>query len=167
MTISFPAVCATAVVGLLLALTPLSPSHALSRPESVRASVDTPVDSAPVGDGTPQICAGQSNDHIHKWYVARNGIRVPLRCGRWDGKKGFGVRKLVAKDRWNTWYRGMITLTLRSPHQVTREGTTWIYQSRTFIDCDPQYHFRIVVQTKKIGGTKRMRGIITAYQKIE
>lgn len=160
--------CVIALVGILLTFAPAVPSLAATRRPPDRAVGSTRWADVPIGDdATPQICAEQSKDHIHKWYTARNGIRVPLRCGTWSGTKGFGLRKLVAKDRWNPWYRGMITLTLRSPYQVTRDGTTWVYQSRTFVDCDPPYHFRVVVQTRNTGGTKRMRGIVTAYQRFE
>lgn len=92
---------------------------------------------------------------------------MPLRCGTWSGNKGFGVRKLAAKGRWNPWFKAMIAITLRNPRSIEKEGTTWVYRTRTFWECTPSYHFRVVVQTAKVGGTKRMRGIITAYQKFE
>lgn len=33
-----------------------------------------------------------------------------------------------------------------------------------FEDCDPVYRFKVIVQTKNIGGTKLMRGVVTAYR---
>lgn len=110
-------------------------------------------------------CADRSMNSIKRYYDTRAG-KVPLRCGfhNYAKNKGFGVRHLEARGRYNVWYRGMIGATLGNPLTITREGTTFIYRTNYFEDCDPVYRFKVIVQTKNVGGTKLMRGVITAYK---
>lgn len=39
-----------------------------------------------------------------------------------------------------------------------------VVNRKYFTDCDPVYRFKVIVQTDNIGGTKLMRGVITAYK---
>ncbi len=110
-------------------------------------------------------CGDRSLNSIKRYYPTKAG-KVPLRCGfhNHEENKGFGVRHLEARGRYNVWFRGMIGATLESPASIKREGTTFIYRTKYFTNCDPVYRFKVVVQTKNIGGTRLMRGVITAYQ---
>lgn len=110
-------------------------------------------------------CGDRSLNSIKRYYPTKAG-KVPLRCGFHHHKKnkGFGVRHLEARGRYNVWYQGMMGATLASPASIKRDGTTFIYRTKYFTDCDPVYRFKVIVQTDNIGGTKLMRGIITAYK---
>ena len=102
---------------------------------------------------------------IKRYYQTKAG-KVPLRCGFHNHAKdrGFGVRHLEARGRYNVWHQGMIGATLATPKSIKREGTTFVYRTKYFTDCDPVYRFKVIVQTKNVGGTRLMRGVITAYQ---
>ena len=102
---------------------------------------------------------------IKRYYSTKAG-KVPLRCGFQNHRKnkGFGVRHLEARGRYNVWYQGMIGATLASPASIKRDRTTFVYRTRFFTECDPVYRFKVIVQTDNIGRTKLMRGVITAYK---
>lgn len=88
--------------------------------------------------------------------------KVPLRCGQCVNGRGWGLRKLVAKARWNIWFDSMIGATLQSPKKVRHEGTAYVYRTRWFTECDPVYRFKVVVETRAKDGKKM--GIVTAFQ---
>lgn len=110
-------------------------------------------------------CGDRSMNSIKRYYPTKAG-RVPLRCGfhNHTKNKGFGVRHLEARGRYNIWYQGMIGATLASPASIKSDGTTFVYRTEYFTDCDPVYRFKVIVQTKNVGGTRLMRGVITAYK---
>ncbi len=58
----------------------------------------------------------------------------------------------------------MIGATLVAPASISRDGTTFVYRTKYFTDGNPVYRFKFIVQTKNIGGTRLMRGVITAYK---
>lgn len=92
------------------------------------------------------------------------GRNVPIRCGYWNGVRGWGVQKLKAKSRWNVWYRGMIGATLENPRdRWAQNPTTDIYVTRWFTECDPVYRFRVVVNTSRKSGHAGMMGVVNAY----
>ncbi|MGI5352192.1 hypothetical protein ACQEU8_28970 [Streptomyces sp. CA-250714] len=96
-----------------------------------------------------------------------NGVEqestMPLRCGRWDPDTGgWGKRKLDAKNRWDAWWDGMIGTTLQNPDDVDRAGTSKTYKSEWFEECNPEYRFIVVTETKQYGDGKQ--GVINAYK---
>lgn len=112
-------------------------------------------------------CGDRSMNSIKRYYETRAG-RVPLRCGfhNFAKNKGFGVRHLEARGRYNVWYQGMIGATLAAPASIRRNDTTFVYRTKYFTECDPVYRFKVIVQTKNVGGTRLMRGVITAYKEL-
>lgn len=76
------------------------------------------------------------------------------------------MRHLEDRGRSNVWYQGLIGATLSSPTSINRDGTTFVYRTKYSTDCDPVYRFKVIVQTKNIGGTRLMRGVITAYKEM-
>ncbi|MGA8995684.1 MAG: hypothetical protein WB441_15385 [Nocardioidaceae bacterium] len=72
---------------------------------------------------------------------------------------------MKAKNRWNTWWDGMIGATLQNPSNVVVEGTGKTYKTDWFYYCDPVYKFVVVTETSSYGDGKR--GVITAYQKFK
>lgn len=122
--------------------------------------------SAPAAEAAG-ACGDRSMNSIKRYYATKAG-KVPLRCGFHNHakNKGFGVRHLEARGRYNVWYQGMIGATLATPGSIERDGTTFVYRTKYFTDCDPVYRFKVIVQTKNIGGTRLMRGVITAYKEM-
>jgi hypothetical protein len=114
-----------------------------------------------------KLCLTEPESTKKKTYrsVATLG-KVALRCGRYSNGRGWGYRKLVGTGRWNIWFDSMIGATLQSPKRIERDGTTYVFLTRWFKECDPVYRFRVVVQTRSYG-TKKHMGIITTYQKFK
>lgn len=127
---------------------------------AVATSVAAPAPAQAAG-----ACGDRSLNSIKRYYPTKAG-RIPLRCGFQNHAKNkeFGVRHLEARGRYNVWHQGMIGATLATLASIEREGTTFVYRSKYFTDCDPVYRYKVIVQTKRIGGTKLMRGVITAYK---
>jgi len=122
---------------------------------------DAPSEGADAGRGGP--CAGETNGHRVKTYKGvREESTMPLRCGRWDSGSGWGKRKLDAKDRWSVWWDGMIGTTLQNPDDVVPAGTSKTYKSEWFEECNPEYRFIVVTETKTYGDGKQ--GVLNAYK---
>ena len=105
---------------------------------------------------------GDDDWKVVRWYPSIDHGRVPLRCGRWENRKGWGYRKAVAKGRENVWYAGMTAATLARPARRV-QGSARVYLTDWFTYCNPEYRFKVVVETKKAGHA-HMQGVITAFQ---
>lgn len=148
---------------LVLVAPPAAPAApaAVAAPAAPAAVAKVPPD----GGGGP--CAPDvSNWTVVRWFESSRSGPVPLRCGQWDGGRGWGYRKAVAKARWNPWYRDMMGAVLGAPTSMRVEGTTHLYFSSWFTYCDPEYRFKIVVQTRTFGH-RHMKGIITAFEEVK
>lgn len=109
-------------------------------------------------------CAGEPMRHVVKRYRYVQGLRpVPLRCGHFTNGQGWGYRKFRALGRWNPWFDGMIGSTLQSPHHVDPQGSARVYFTRWFVECTPDYRFKVVVETRHLPGGGR-HGVMTAYK---
>lgn len=119
---------------------------------------------APAAQASVTCTEGSPNWRIHNKYTDTFGRTVPLRCGYWNGVKGWGVMKLKAKGRWNVWYRDMIGATLEAPSKHwAQNATTDIYVTGWQTNCKPQYRFRVVVNHTH-QGRKYMMGVVNAYK---
>lgn len=145
------------------------PAHVTSLRATDRPQQDPPVSpSSPAASTLRRVAAscGEADPDWRRYAswtdaYARN---VPIRCGYWNGVKGWGVQKLKAKSRWNVWYRGMIGSTLENPRdRWAQNPTTDIYVTRWFTECDPVYRFRVVVNTSRKSGHTGMMGVVNAY----
>lgn len=56
-----------------------------------------------------------------------------------ERREGFRARKLVAKHRWNPWFKAMIAITLSKPYRIEDDDDTKVYRTRTFFECTPNY----------------------------
>lgn len=113
------------------------------------------------------VACTNSSDDWASYQIFRDvyGRSVPLRCGYWDGVKGWGVVKLKAKGRWNAWYQGMIGATLEHPvDHWAQNATTDIYVTGYQWACTPVYRFRVVVNTTTKDGKRYMMGVVNAYK---
>lgn len=118
--------------------------------------------------GSAGACAGKGMSHVVKRYrpVGWGTGGVPLRCGRWNGTRGWGYRKLVAKGRWNPWFDGMIGATLVTPRSVSHQGSATIFKTKWFTQCTPVYRFVVVVESR-LTPQGVPSGINNVYQRIE
>ena len=91
---------------------------------------------------------------------------LPLRCGYWNStlQKGWGVNKLKAKGRWNSWFRDMISVTLNSPYKHWPQNDTTEIFVTNYFKCKKPYRFRVVVNTTKKKGESYVMGVVNAYQ---
>lgn len=128
------------------------------------AEADLPVPGGPLSG----VCAGKGMSHLVKRYrpAVWFGGSVPLRCGRWNGTRGWGYRKLVGKGRWNPWYDGMIGATLALPTSVVLQGTATIFTSKWFTQCSPVYRFVVIVEAR-LTSQGVTSGVINAYKQVK
>lgn len=139
------------------------PPHALTSLAVAIGEDDPPDYSNPDGLSTGP-CSLLPRHYNVKQYgaVAIHGT-MPLRCGYFNGTKGFGFAKLSAKGRWDPWWDGMIGATLQNPQGgVVQDGTSFKYRTRWFYECTPVYRFIVVTDVRPYGPGRM--GIITAYQ---
>ncbi|WP_461009361.1 hypothetical protein [Streptomyces capparidis] len=118
------------------------------------------ISDGPAGRGGP--CDGETRGHRVKTYRYVQGENtMPLRCGHWTSGSGWGWRKLKTKDRWSTWWDGMIGATLQNPRDTRTQGTSKTYWTRWFEECNPVYRFKVLTETKTYGDGKQ--GVLNAY----
>jgi hypothetical protein len=144
------------VLGALLSLGAVG----TATPPSADASA---VVARPAPDPEAGPCAGRDAWHPIRRYHATGLGRIRLRCGRYDGRGRWGYHKLVAKNRWNPWYQGMIGAVLESG-EFEHQGSSVLYRSEWFIYCKRPYRFIVLVDTRTFG-RKHSRGVVNAYEK--
>lgn len=111
-------------------------------------------------DGSGQAVPSDACDGFKLYYNANNGRYIMMRYGYWNGNRGFGYRKLVAKGRWAA-YGDKLEQTLRYGY---RFGKAYPNSGAAYEWCDPDTgnQYRVVVNEGD-GTYQNMKGVITGY----